>query len=383
MEQDTKYNKQGVPDYDIEITVCTNSLIYVSEENWDQIFNDLHSSPQAGLKGVNKTFNRINEKYYWPNMKEDIARRIQFCLKCQLFKLTRKKTKQKLLITDTALDVFDRVSLDVIGPLAITRNDNEFILTMQDHLSRFVVAAAMPNQLTSTIADNFIRKFLCCFGMPKSILTDNGKPFVSSLMKRICKRFRIKGDTTTPYRPASNGMIERFHHSLIEYLKQYTDQEHQWDEWLDLATFAYNTSVHESSQLTPYEVVFGRLARMPSDFPLTEGEQLPTYDNYMIELVTKLNEIRQLAYYNLIASKEKNKDFYDKKTNEKVFKRGDWAYLQVGPKPQKFGQHYEGPYKIEEVMNNHNIKLVTKRGHKTVHANRIRLAHVKDNPINN
>ena len=38
---------------------------------------------------------------------------------------------------------------------------------------------------------------------------------------------------------------------------------HCWDEWLDKAVFAYNTSVHESTRISPYELVFGRPARMP------------------------------------------------------------------------------------------------------------------------
>ena len=368
---------------DIEVTICTNTLVFVPEDKRDEILQSLHCSPQAGHKGVEKTYNRIKERYYWPNMKEDIQVRIQFCLKCQLSKLTRKKTKQKLLITDTASDVFDRVSLDVLGPLPVTKNGNEYILTMQDHLSRFAVAAAIPNQLTVTLATAFVQKFICVFGSPKSILSDNGSNFVSSLMKRICKRFRIRKDTTTPYRAASNGMIERFHHSLVEYIKQYADQDDEWDEWLDLATFSHNTTVHSSTEMTPFEIVFGKIARLPSDSAVTEGEQLPTYENYMVDLVTRLNEIKKLAYYNLIESKKKSKEIYDKRTNEKTFQAGDWIYLQKGAKPHKFGNHYDGPYLIEQVFPNHNVKIKIKKGSKMVHCNRIRLAHVNEKIVHN
>ena len=74
--------------------------------------------------------------------------------------------------------------------------------------------------------------------------------------------------------------MERSHIVLTEYLRQYTEMVETWDEYLDLATFSYNTSVHEGTRYTPYEIVFGKLPRMPSYAPPTEGEQLPTYKNY-------------------------------------------------------------------------------------------------------
>ena len=90
-----------------------------------------------------------------------------------------------------------------------------------------------------------------------------------------------------------------------EFLKQYTNKDHEWDEWLDLAMLNYNTCVSESTKHTPYEVVFGRLARLPSNDPLRDADMLPTYNDYMIDLVTRLNSIRTLVYDNLIEAKNR------------------------------------------------------------------------------
>ena len=67
--------------------------------------------------------------------------------------------------------------------------------------------------------------------------------------------------------------------------------------------FSYNTSVHEGTKCTPYELVFGKLARLPSGDPLPEHETMETYDMYMTKLITKLHEMHGIARQNLIAAK--------------------------------------------------------------------------------
>lgn len=97
----------------------------------------MHKSPQSGHKEVNKTYNKIKQYYFWENLKEDIRKRIQFCLNFQLKKLVRRKTKDKMQITDTPGNVFEKVSLDIVGPLPVTKNGNQFILTCMPSIRNF------------------------------------------------------------------------------------------------------------------------------------------------------------------------------------------------------------------------------------------------------
>ena len=95
----------------------------------------------------------------------------------------------------------------------------------------------------------------------------------------MSKRFRIKQFRTTAFHPQSNGSLERSHHVLGEYLKQFFAKNPEWDDWLELAMFSYNTSVHEGTKCTPYELVFGKLAREPSSDPLSQNKN---YKHMMI-----------------------------------------------------------------------------------------------------
>ena len=73
----------------LKIIICNGLIKYVQEK----IIEGMHDSAVGGHKGVNKTYRRIKQKYFWENMKDDVQKYIRKCLKCQLKKLVRVKTK--------------------------------------------------------------------------------------------------------------------------------------------------------------------------------------------------------------------------------------------------------------------------------------------------
>ncbi|KAL7289057.1 hypothetical protein TKK_0017010 [Trichogramma kaykai] len=223
---------------------------------------------------------------------------------------------------------------------------------------KIVISVPLRDISGISVADAFIKRFVSVFGTPKVILTDQGSNFVGSLMNRVAKRFKIKQVKTSPYHAQSNGSLERSHHVLKEFLKMYTTTDDDWDEWVDLAILNYNTCVQESTKLTPYELIFGRLASLPSALPLRENDLVPTYQGYLKELVSRLNSLQKMAYDNLLSSKLRSKKYYDQHTNEKNFKPGDYVFLLSGSTNKKKDQ-YSGPFKILEILNNHNMNLLS------------------------
>ena len=94
----------------IKIIVCKGTLQYVTGNQRDEIFKELYNSPIGGHIRVSKTFNRIRQDYYWEILKQDVQRRIQMCIQCQLKKLVRLKTRQPMMITDTPGTVFEKMA---------------------------------------------------------------------------------------------------------------------------------------------------------------------------------------------------------------------------------------------------------------------------------
>ncbi|XP_043475954.1 uncharacterized protein LOC122507359 [Leptopilina heterotoma] len=299
--------KENLTDTLNTIKSCFNSLLSISDKLnickiRQQILEENHSSAIGGHKGVTKTLARIRQKYYWENLKTDIQKYINGCLQCQLKKLVRVKTKNPMIITDTPTTAFEKISMDIVGPFnPPTKSGNTYILTIQDNFTKYSLAIPLPNHQAATIADAFVKKFICIFGSPKGVLTDQGRDFLSNLLKRLAKRFRIKQFRTTAFHPQSNGSLERSHHVLAEYLKQFIEKNSEWDDWLELAMFSYNTSIHEGTKCTPYELVFGKLAREPSSESPSQNEKLQTYDEYLTTFVTQLHEMRAQARENLIS----------------------------------------------------------------------------------
>ena len=164
--------------------------------------------------------------------------------------------------------------------------------------------------------------------------------------------------------------------TLAEFLRQFTDQNKQdWDRFLEMATFSYNTSFHEATKATPYELVFGRLAEFPAS-SVAPASKLETIDSYLVTLVKRINELNQTARENLIKSKERYKQIYDRNCVPKIFHIGDNILLIPGPHPKKLQDRYLGPYAVADTFDNYNIRIkIGPTKYKIVHSNRVKLAY--------
>ena len=158
----------------------------------------------------------------WPGLKDQVTEFGRKCDICQKQKIVRAKIHQPMLITDTPLGTFDKVSLDTIGKLPTTPDGNKHILTMQDNLFNLFSQ----------------------YGALRAILTDRRGTFIYNLLRKLSKIFGVKQITTSGYRPQSDGSLERTHAVLIDYIRAYAETYDDWYQLLPFAMFAYNKSVH-------------------------------------------------------------------------------------------------------------------------------------------
>lgn len=357
-----------------QVFLCSNEVQIPAEDRRQEILKENHESAYAGHKGITKTYRRIREKFYWRTLKQDVTIFVNNCPSCQLKKLTRVKTRLPMRLTDTPGRAFDKVSLDVVGPLPMTPDGYQYILTMQDLLTKYSVAAPLKSIGAIDTADAFIENLICRFGAPKAILTDQGSNFTSALMKEVAKRFRISRTQATAFHPQTNGSIERSHMVLAEYLKQFV-RGSDWNKWLNLAMLSYNTSTHEGTNFTPHELVFGHLANVPTADVTHYNLENETYNNYLRELQTKLIDIQSQARENLSRAKERSKRYYDNRLNPVTFSVGDLVYLLKEPRVGKFDAQYTGPHEVIETIDSHNVKIKIGASYKIVHANKLKKAN--------
>lgn len=177
----------------------------INDENDKRfIINDYHLLPTSGHAGVRRMINNIKRKYYWPEMEKDVREFVSKCDKCQFSKHSRN-TKEPMVITTTASYAFEKVFLDLVGPLDKDIDNNSYILTLQCELTKFVEAYPLQNKETVTVARAFVNNFILRFGIPKQIATDKGTEFMSSTMTEVCTLLRIEKLNSTSYHHESIG----------------------------------------------------------------------------------------------------------------------------------------------------------------------------------
>jgi len=99
----------------------------------------------------------------------------------------------------------------------------------------------------------FFEYVICNRGVPDNIVADRGKEFTSGFWNRLCSPQTINHRLSTAFHPQNNGQTERQNQSMEQYLRAFSNYEQDnWVELLPLAEFAYNNSVHHSTQMTPF-----------------------------------------------------------------------------------------------------------------------------------
>lgn len=220
-----------------------NIRIILDDKEKLDIIKEAHNSLVGGHQGVYRTFTAIHGKVRWRNMLNDVAKFIRNCSSCKKNK-SGIKTKVPMAITSTSFRPFEKVFVDVVGLLPLSMNGNKYILTLQDDLSKYTMAAPMVNQEASTVAQTFFNNFISIIGIPESILTDQGTNFMSKMFAELCKLLKISKINTSSYHPQTN-QVESWHKSLAEFLRHFVNCDHSnWDEFLPSATFCYNTHTH-------------------------------------------------------------------------------------------------------------------------------------------
>ena len=223
------------------------------------ILQEYHDKPASGHLAFHRTFLKVQDKYYWPNMITDIKEYCKACVKCAT---TSKKVQPRaplhpLQIADAPFAV---LAIDFLGPMTpSSRQGNSFIMVVTDYLTKWVEAIPVSDQTADTTSKALVKHIIARHGPPKAILTDKGSNFTSLLFTNICVYLGIKRKLTTAYHPQTDGQTERFNRTLMGMLRNYVEKTHDdWERVLELLCFAYRASVHSSTHESPYYLMHGR-----------------------------------------------------------------------------------------------------------------------------
>lgn len=183
-----------------------------------KILEQLHNNRTAGHLGRDKTISSVKQRYYWIGLNSDVQR---WCLQCD--QCARRKPGPGIGASELQSSKIEfplqRIAIDILGPLPTTSNGNEYIMVVGDYFTKWKESYALPNHTAYTVADKLCTEFLCKYRVPRVIQTDQGREFESLLFTSLCKNLGVEKTRTTPYRPKSNGMVERFNRTLQDFFR--------------------------------------------------------------------------------------------------------------------------------------------------------------------
>ena len=129
-------------------------------------------------------------------------------------KKSPRNSKSAPLLPLPVEGAFDRVAVDVLGPLKPSNRQNRYIVVFSDYLTRWCEAFPVPRVEAKVIARLLVDEIIARQGAPRGLLSDRGTNFLSKLVAEVCKIFQIQKVNTSSYHPQTDVLVERFNTML-------------------------------------------------------------------------------------------------------------------------------------------------------------------------
>ena len=247
-----------------------------------------------GHLGVVKTKALLRSKVYFPGMDDAVETEVAGCMSCQA--VGKAKPPPTLNITPTPTDVWDIVNVDYLGPLP----NGTYVFVIVDQKSKFPDIEFV-SSTSAPILIKTLERIIATYGIPNTMVSDNGPPFKSYEIKRFMREHSIQHKRITPLWPQSNGEVERFMKPLMKIIRTAHIERKNWKSEVYKFLFAYRNTPHATTQIPPAELVFNRKCRYTIPNNGTQVDQ----------------NIHRHAENRIIESKKQAKLYQDNRRNAK------------------------------------------------------------------
>ncbi|GFT03229.1 hypothetical protein TNCV_3610841 [Trichonephila clavipes] len=192
------------------------------------------------------------EKYVWSDIKKQVREWAKACIRCQKCKVSRH-TKSKLGDFEQPDERFSVVHIDLIGKLPPSEG-MQYCLTCIDRFSCWMEAIPIPEITAEIVGRAFYEKWICRFGVPAKIVTDQGRQFEAELFRSIAAICGAKVAHTTSYHPQCNGKVERLHRTLKGAIKAHNNI--RWTESLPTVLLGLRAAIRPDISYTIAQMVY-------------------------------------------------------------------------------------------------------------------------------
>ena len=265
--------------------------ILVPESKEDQMILywhlPIHRSPSE--------INRRLDNYLFPKMQDKINQVVKRCAVCVSVK-PDKSYHASMTKTSTPKHPWSNLMVDLLGPYSQTINGNKYIMVVLCQLTGYTVLKVIKNKTAGEVAEKFNQIFNQ-FGLPLGVSSDNGREFKNETLEIFFKKLNISQNFSTPYRPRTQGQVERINQEILKMQKLLKCSDDDWDEDIQLIAFLINNSYNRNIGLSPFQAFHGWSPIVPSlaTFPKSKNNDLRNIDFNLATRILKhrivLNEI--------------------------------------------------------------------------------------------
>uniref|UniRef100_A0A3B1IR12 Integrase catalytic domain-containing protein n=1 Tax=Astyanax mexicanus TaxID=7994 RepID=A0A3B1IR12_ASTMX len=326
-------------------------------------------------------------------MREHVASYIKGCLVCCQFLPANPLHRAPLQRKGLTFPWSD-LQMDWVGPLTKSARGNKYFLTVTCAFTKWVECLPAANDTAITTACLLVNHIFTRFGLPCRVDSDRGTHFTAEVMQQMWHVLGVKAKLHVSYHPQSSGQVERANRTVVSILKKFVATHHRdWDVKLPLVLMAIRATPHDSTGVSPFEVMTGRQMTLPLHLLYqpggTDTSVAYTTQQYIDDLQKHLKSTFAFAQQHMARSAQGRKAYYDQKASYDELQVGDkvWYYIFAQPveKPQsntgrlarKLMPRWTGPHTITDKLSPVVYQIQISQGSKEptrkwVHRNQIK-----------
>ena len=330
------------------------------------VLDECHIS--CGHGGMHKTLATVTRYFTWRGVAKDVKRFVRECHTCQVAKPSLAKPAGLLHPLPVPNSKFHTIGIDQVVALPESREGFDALLTVTDHLTKFVVLVpCKESDDASTIATRLFDKVFSVYGLPLEIVSDRDPKYTSRFWRSLFRILGTKVKLSTAYHPQTDGQSERTNQTVEVMLRCLcVDYGQDWVEKLSRVQFALNSNVNVSTQFSPAYLMFGYQPRGVLDVFATASSSASREANASAtEMLQQMREDLELAKSRLSDAKARQKEWADRSRRHITFRVGDEVLLSTVNLdfniPRKLKPRFVGPFPISRVVSDvaYELKLPT------------------------
>ncbi|KAL5469182.1 hypothetical protein EMCRGX_G030400 [Ephydatia muelleri] len=260
---------------------------------------------------------------------------------------------------------FERIAMDVVGPLPKTSSGNRYVLVICNYATRYPEAVPIKSVDVEKVAMELVKVF-AGVGILGEILTDQGSNFTSQLLAEFYRMLHIQPIRTSPYHPQKDCLVEHFNQTLKAMLRKVHIQEGQdWDQLLPYVLFAYREIPQSTTGFSPFELLYW----------VANDKASESVVSHILSIREKMEVMMEAARENMGKVQQEQKTCYDQNVRTRNLNEGRMVLVLLSTSSNNLEAQWLSPYKVLKCIGKVNY-LINMEDHqkrrRVLHINMLR-----------